>query len=304
MKNRILVVGSVAIDSVSTVCGKVEKALGGSAVYSSIAASLFSPVRLVGVAGTDFPEKYVRLLKNKKVDVSGLEIVPGKTFFWKGSYDKDFRNAVSHDTQLNVFETFNPKVSAGNANCEVLFLANIHPVIQLDVLGQMKNPLITACDTMNYWISREKKHLLRLLKKIDVLFVNEEEARQLSGQHNLIKAAKLIRAMGPEVLVIKKGDNGAMLFTGSGIFSMPAYPVVKVADPTGAGDTFAGGFMGFLASCGSGWRRTDSLKKAMAHGTVMSSFNVEKFSVSGTCGLKASDVRKRYAGYVGSLRIC
>lgn len=302
MKNTILVVGSVALDSVQTIHGRTQKALGGSAVHFSMSASQFAPVRIVGVVGSDFPVPFRRLLQRRNICLEGLQVMPGKTFHWKGRYDKDFKNAITIATHLNVFEHFKPRLNGGHAACGVLFLANIDPDLQMDVLKQMGRPRLVACDTMNYWITLKKKSLVRLLSRVNLFFVNEEEARQLTGEHNLITAAKLLAGMGPRAIVIKRGDSGSMLFYGGEVLAMPAQPVEKVVDPTGAGDTFAGGFMGYLAAAPD-WRNLDVLKRAMTYGTVMSSFSVEDFSVKRGARLSRSEIRARYGKYVKALSI-
>lgn len=302
MKNTILVVGSVALDSVQTIHGRTSRALGGSAVHFSVSASQFAPVRIVGVVGEDFPAPFRSLLKRRNICVEGVEVMPGRTFHWKGSYDKDFKNATTIATHLNVFEFFKPKLSPSHSECGVLFLANIDPDLQWEVLRQMDNARLVACDTMNYWITLKKNSLKKLLSRVNLFFVNEEEARQLTKEHNLIKAARLLARMGPQIIVIKKGDSGSMLFYDGEVLSLPAHPVEKVVDPTGAGDTFAGGFIGCLAAS-SDWRDFGVLKRAMAYGTVLSSFNVEDFSVRRTVKLSKSDINDRYKKYVKALSI-
>jgi len=302
MKNTILVVGSVALDSVETIHGRTTRALGGSAVHFSLSASQFTPVRVVGVVGEDFPTPFRKFLTRRNICLEGLEVLPGKTFHWKGKYDQDFKNAITIATELNVFEQFKPKLKGTHSKCGVLFLANIDPDLQYDVLNQMGRPRLVACDTMNYWISLKKKSLMKLLGKVDLLFVNEEEARQLTGEYNLIKAAKLVMKMGPKALVVKRGDSGAILFYGNQVLSVPAQPIEKVVDPTGAGDTFAGGFMGYLAAAPT-WRNFDVLKRAMSYGTVMSSFSVEDFSVKRVARLSKAEISSRYNKYVNALHI-
>ncbi|MBI4803046.1 MAG: sugar kinase [Elusimicrobia bacterium] len=302
MKNAILVVGSVALDSVQTIYGRTSRALGGSAVHFSMSASQFAPVKIVGVVGEDFPVPFRRLLQRRNICLKGMQVLPGKTFHWTGRYDRGLKNAVTIATHLNVFEYFKPKLAPPHSECGVLFLANIDPDLQRDVLSQMSGPRLTACDTMNYWISLKKKSLVKLLAKVNLLFVNEEEARQLTQEHNLLKAARRIAAMGPQITVIKRGDSGSMLFYGGEVIAMPARPIEKVVDPTGAGDTFAGGFIGYLAAC-PGWRNFRVLKRAMAYGTVLSSFSVEDFSVKRTGGLSKAEINDRYKKYVKSLLI-
>jgi sugar/nucleoside kinase (ribokinase family) len=302
MKNTILVVGSVALDSVSTIHGSTKRALGGSAVHFSLSASQFSPVKMLGVLGEDFPPQYRKFLKRRNICQQGLEIMPGKTFHWVGQYDRDYKNAETIATELNVFQQFKPKLNADHARCGVLFLANIDPDLQREVLEQMGKPRLVACDTMNYWISLKKPSLLKLLKKVDMLFVNEEEARQLTGEYNLIKAARLIMKMGPKGIIVKRGDAGAMLFFKDNVLSVPAHPIEKVVDPTGAGDTFAGGFMGYLASAPD-WKNFDVIRRAMSYGTVMSSFSVEDFSVKRVGGISKKEICSRYGKYVDALHI-
>ncbi len=303
MNKTILVVGSVALDSVETIHGSTKRALGGSAVHFSLSASQFSPVKIMGVVGQDFPEKYRGYLKRRNICLEGMEVMPGKTFHWVGRYDRDYKNAETIATELNVFEQFKPKLNGDHARCGVLFLANIDPDLQRQVLEQMGGqPRLVACDTMNYWISLKKPSLLKLLKKVDMLFVNEEEARQLTGEYNLIKAARLIMKMGPRGIVVKRGDAGAMLFFKDNVLSVPAHPIEKVVDPTGAGDTFAGGFMGYLAAAPD-WKNFNVIRRAMACGTVMSSFSVEDFSTKRVGGVTKKEINSRYDKYVGALHI-
>jgi len=302
MKNTILVVGSVALDSVQTIYGRTNRALGGSAVHFSMSASQFSPVRVVGVVGEDFPGPFRRLLKRRNICLKGIQVMPGKTFHWKGRYDRDFKNATTIATHLNVFEHFKPKLNCDHAECGVLFLANIDPDLQRAVLNQMVKPRLVACDTMNYWISLKKKSLVKLLAKVNMLFVNEEEARQLTREHNLITAARILTKMGPQAIVIKRGDSGSMLFYDGEVLAIPARPVEKVVDPTGAGDTFAGGFMGYLAASPE-WRNLEVLKRAMYYGTVLSSFSVEDFSVKRVGRLSKAEINGRYDKYIKALAV-
>lgn len=302
MDKTILVVGSVALDSVETIHGKTQRALGGSAVHFSLSASQFSPVKIVGCVGEDFPDKYRGYLKRRNVCLEGLEVMPGKTFHWVGRYDRDFKNAETIATHLNVFEHFKPKLNDGHRRCGVLFLANIDPDLQRQVLDQMGKPRLVAADTMNYWISLKKPSLLKLLKKVDMLFVNEEEARQLTGEYNLIKAARLIMKMGPRGIIVKRGDAGAMLFFKDNVLSVPAHPIEKVVDPTGAGDTFAGGFMGYLAAAPD-WKNFNVIRRAMSYGTVMSSFSVENFSTKRVGTISKPQICARFNKYVDALHI-
>ncbi|MBI5744212.1 MAG: sugar kinase [Elusimicrobia bacterium] len=302
MKNTILVVGSVALDSVETIHGKTSRALGGSAVHFSLSASQFTPVKIVGVVGQDFPEKFRGYLKRRNICLEGLEVMPGKTFHWVGRYDRDYKNAETIATHLNVFEHFKPKLNDDHKRCGVLFLANIDPDLQRQVLDQMGRPRLVAADTMNYWISLKKPSLLKLLKKVDMLFVNEEEARQLTGEYNLIKAARLIMKMGPRGIVVKRGDAGAMLFFKDNVLSVPAHPIEKVVDPTGAGDTFAGGFMGYLAAAPD-WKNFDVIRRAMSYGTVMSSFSVQDFSTKRVGTISKPQICSRFNDYVDNLHV-
>ena len=273
----LLVVGSVAFDSVKTPFGQVDDALGGSATYFSTSASYFTRVNLVAVVGSDFPDAHIAFLKSKGINLEGLQKVEGKTFRWKGEYGFALNEAKTLDTQLNVFQTFKPVIPASYCDSEIVFLANIDPDLQYDVLDQVKNPKWVACDTMNYWIEGKKSSLLRILKRVDLLMINDGEARQLAGEPNLVNAAARIMKMGPGTLIIKRGEYGALMFNGKSVFAVPAFPLEKIYDPTGAGDTFAGGVMGFLS------RRQkfseEDLRKAIIYGSVMASYNVEAFSL-------------------------
>jgi len=293
----ILVVGSIALDSISSPAGRVTDALGGSATYFSYAASFYAPVRLVGVVGEDFPAAHPRLLKKRGIDLAGLETQPGRTFRWKGSYCKDLNSAETLSTCLNVFERFKPKIPLRFAASPYIFLANIDPELQLEVLNQMRFPKLTACDTMNLWIKIKRAPLLKLLKKIDIFVLNDAEARQLTGIDNLIKAGRQILRMGPRICLIKKGEHGAILFSRNEIFAVPAYPLEQVFDPTGAGDTFAGGFFGYLAKNRGGLSH-DTLKKAVINGTVMASFTVENFSLNRLTRLTPTALASRIKSYI------
>jgi len=237
----LLVVGSVAFDSVKTPFGKADDVLGGSATYFSTAASYFTDVSVVAVVGSDFPEKHLTFLKSRKIDIEGIEQTEGKTFRWKGEYGYDLNEARTLDTQLNVFQSFKPKLPESYKNKNVVFLANIDPDLQREVLEQVEKPSLVACDTMNFWIEGKKDSLLKTLKMVDILLINDGEARELSGEPNLVKAASIIHSMGPKTLIIKQGEYGALMFKDGKIFSAPAYPLESVFDPTGAGDSFAGG---------------------------------------------------------------
>ena len=296
-KPSVLVVGSVALDDVDGPFGPHPDVLGGSASFFAVAASYFAPdrVRLVAVVGDDFPEEHVQLLCNKRIDTTGLERVAGKTFHWKGKYSDDLSSRETLDTQLGVFADFSPRLTAVHQECSLVFLGNIHPSLQESVLDQVKAPRLVALDTMNFWIEGARDALVKVLGRIDVIVVNDEEARQLSGVHNLVKAAAEISEMGPKGVVIKRGDAGAILFWDGGIFAVPALPLQQVKDPTGAGDTFAGGFMGYLASAGGIDERT--IRQAVVHGSVMASFCVEEFSLGGLTGLTTDRIRKRYDAF-------
>lgn len=300
--NPILAVGSVALDSVQTPEGESKDALGGSAVYFSLAARQFTSVKIVGVVGEDFPEEHRSMLSGLDIDVSGLRSVPGHTFRWEGRFDKKFDQAQTLATHLNVFEKFRPVLDEGQSACPVLFLGNIDPELQLDVLGQMKNAHLVAADTMNFWISSKKPALQELLGKVDVLFINEEEAAQLTGETNNVRAARRLGECGPSVVVVKKGEHGALLLAGGDVYPFPAFPVESVKDPTGAGDSFAGGFMGYLSSC-MDLGDVYALKRAVAYGAVTASFNVESFSTGRLEKLDRKTLDARQRAYIDLLSI-
>lgn len=291
----ILVVGSVAIDSVETPFGVGENVLGGSATYFSTSASFFTDVNLVGVVGDDFPREHIDFLKSRNIDLRGLVQESGKTFHWKGRYDFNLNEAQTLDTQLNVFQTFRPQIPAEYADTEYLILANIDPDLQLEVLAQVKKPRVIACDTMNFWISSKPEVLKKVISKVDFFIINEGEARQLTGEVNLIKAARAILGMGAKNLIIKRGEYGVLLFSNESIFAAPAYPLETVFDPTGAGDTFAGGFMGYLANTGN--LSEEGVRQAIIYGSVMASFNVEDFSLDRLRTLKYSEIEERYKSF-------
>jgi sugar/nucleoside kinase (ribokinase family) len=288
----LLVVGTVALDSVKTPFGNAENALGGSATYFSTSASYFTDVRLVAVIGEDFPKEHVQFLKSKNIDTRGLQHEKGKTFHWKGEYGYDLNEARTLATDLNVLATFKPDIIDDYRDSDVVFLANIDPEIQLDVLRQVKKPKLVACDTMNYWISSKPEALKRTLKEVNILTINEAEIRQLAGEASLVKAAKKVQAMGPETLVVKQGSYGALMFNGGSAFSAPAYPLETVFDPTGAGDTFAGGFMGYLANTLN--FSEESMRQAVIFGSVMASLNVEAFSLDRLRSLDYKEIEGRY----------
>ncbi|OGQ01456.1 MAG: sugar kinase [Deltaproteobacteria bacterium RBG_19FT_COMBO_58_16] len=291
----ILVVGSVAFDSVETPFGKAEEVLGGSATYFSTSASYFSDVRLVAVVGEDFPDEHITKLQGHGVDTAGLQKVPGKTFRWKGRYDYDLNQAHTLETHLNVFSTFKPEIPEDYKTSPFVFLANIDPELQLEVLKQVNKPKFVACDTMNFWIEGKPDALKKLLKHVDLFVINEGEAREFSGEASLVKAAKMILAEGPGVLIIKRGEYGALMFNGTSIFSAPAYPLENIFDPTGAGDSFAGGLMGYLANTGD--VSEENLRKAIIFGSVMASFNVEAFSLDRLSSLGKEDIKARFSEF-------
>ncbi len=288
----VLVVGSVALDSIETPFGKAERVLGGSAVYFGASASLFTKVRVVAVVGDDYPTDQLDFLKERGVDFSGVETAEGESFFWAGKYSDDLSSRETLETRLGVFGDFHPQIPESFQDSDVVFLGNIDPVLQLQVLDQVKNPKLVAADTMNYWIDGDRDTLLELVKRIDILFLNDEEARQLSGESNLTKAARWLRNSGPDIVVIKKGEHGAILFAPDGMFFIPGYPLEEIFDPTGAGDCFAGGFIGYLDWVGRGINPED-LRRAMVYGSTMGSYAVEAFSVDRFKTLTPTDVSDR-----------
>jgi sugar/nucleoside kinase (ribokinase family) len=292
----LLVVGSVAIDSVETPFGKRQNILGGSATYFSVSASYFTDVNLVAVVGRDFPKRHIQQLKNKKVCTRGLEIKEGRTFEWKGRYDYDLNTAHTIYTRLNVFENFSPKIPETYKRTPYIFLANIDPDLQLDVLKNVYSPRLVACDSMNFWIANKLKSLKRLLRKVDILVINNSEARLLSGEGNILKATKYIFSLGPQRIIIKRGDSGAILLTKQGgCFSTPAYLMESVKDPTGAGDSFAGGFMGYLGKVNS--LSENIMRRAVIYGTIMASFCVQDFGPNRLLRLTPFDIRERFNAY-------
>ena len=291
----ILVVGSVAFDTVKTPFGQVEEVLGGSATYFSTAASFFTDVRLVAVVGEDFPEHHLAFLRERKVDLRGLQRVPGKTFRWVGEYGFDLNQAHTLDTQLNVFANFAPDVPEEYRGSDVVFLANIDPDLQREVLHQVRRPALTAADTMNYWIANKAESLRQTLGLVDAILINDAEVRQLAGEANLVQAAQKILTWGPKSLVIKRGEYGALMISKAGWFAAPALPLEVVQDPTGAGDCFAGGFVGYLANT---MNFDDAgVRKAMIMGSVMASFNVEAFSLDRLRTLTYGEIEARYRAF-------
>ncbi len=291
----ILVVGSVAFDSVETPFGKADDVLGGSATYFSTSASYFTDVSLVAVVGEDFPDEHVAVLEDRGVDLGGLTRVPGETFRWKGRYDFDLNQAHTLETHLNVFSDFDPVIPESYREAEFLFLANIDPELQLKVLEQVKNPKFVACDTMNFWIESKPEVLSELFKKVDLVVINEGEAREFAGEASLVKAAAKIMNGGPKILIVKRGEYGALMFNGSSIFSAPAYPLEDIFDPTGAGDTFAGGLMGYIANAGE--FTEESLRQAIIFGSTMASFNVEAFSLDRLKALTRQEINARFGEF-------
>jgi sugar/nucleoside kinase (ribokinase family) len=291
----LLAVGSIALDSVETPFGRREEVLGGSATYFSTSASFFGPVRLVATVGEDFPEAHVRFLASRGVDLAGLERRPGRTFRWKGRYEFDLNTAHTLDTQLNVFADFRPELPQAYRDSEYVFLGNIDPDLQRQVLDQVRAPRFVACDTMNFWITSKRDALLRTLQRVDMLLVNDAEARQLAGEHNVVKAARRILSCGPRAVVVKRGEYGALLFSGDHVFAASAYPLAALFDPTGAGDSFAGGFMGYLARA----RRHDPavMRRAIVLGSVLASFAVEQFSLERLKTLTHEEIRARFAEF-------
>lgn len=293
----LLVVGSVAFDALECPHGKVDRTVGGAATYFAVAASFFTKVNLVAVVGEDFTEKDAEIFKGRHIDTRGLECVPGKSFFWSGKYSLNLNERVTLATELNVFAEFNPKLPEAYRKSDSIFLANIDPTLQRAVLSQVKGrPRIVALDTMNYWIERTPDALREVLKHTQVLMINDSETRQLSSEHNLLRAARHIFKMGPKTLVIKLGEHGAMMVDEKGVFCVPAFPLEEPQDPTGAGDSFAGGFMGYLASR----RRLDdaTLRRAMIYGSVLGSFAVERFGLDRLRTLRRREIDARARHFV------
>jgi len=290
----LLVVGSVALDTIETPFGKADDALGGSATFISAAASFFQKdISLVGVVGSDFPKEHIQFLAEKGINLDGLQVIEGgKTFRWSGRYHFDLNTRDTLDTQLNVFENFNPVIPEAARNADYVCLGNIHPALQVQVLDQVKNPKLVIADTMNFWISGAYDQLVKTLARVDLLSINDSEARELAKEHNLVKAARKIIEMGPHTLIIKKGEHGALLFTSDSVFSAPAYPLEDIFDPTGAGDTFMGGLAGYLAKHDK--LDLEHLKRAVVYGSTLASFSVEKFSLERLQNLTLKEVEHRY----------
>lgn len=304
--STILAVGSLAFDTIDTPSGRAESVLGGSVNYFSVAASFYSQVQIVGVVGDDFPQDHLKWLQKRKIDISGVKVVSGKTFHWVGSYDYNLNEAKTLSTALNVFEHFNPKLNNSQRKATYLFLANIDPVLQKSVLDQVESPNLIACDSMNFWITGKPEELRKTLQNVDILSLNEGEAYLLSDCRNILTAAAKIRELGPRVVIIKRGEYGAMLFTKSGLFLAPAFPLPRVIDPTGAGDSFAGAFLGFLAEAGvhrnleqdnpHQWEHL--LRRAVLAGCVMASFTVEDFGLQRLATLSITELIQRQTALI------
>jgi len=291
----ILVVGTVALDTVQTPFGEADNVLGGSAAYSALSASFFGKVKLVAVVGKDFPERFIGSLRAKGIDTEGLQIKKGKTFRWSGRYSYDLSNPETLKTELNLLSGFNPRIPDNYRDERFIFLANIDPHVQLKVLEQLKAPELVVSDTMNYWIEHQRKALRQVIKKTDILALNDAEARELSQEANLIKAAKALLGFGPRLVIIKRGEYGCSLFSRTFSFYVPAYLLESTLDPTGAGDTFAGGFLGYLAACPR--INESSFKKAVAFGSIMASYTVEDFSLNRLFKLKKRDIEARFKDF-------
>ncbi len=288
----ILAVGSVALDSVKTPFGMEDEVLGGSATYFSIAASYFTDVSVVAVVGEDFPQQHIAFLQKLGIDAAGLERRPGKTFRWRGEYGTDLNTAKTLETHLNVFADFSPRLLAEQRKTEYLFLGNIDPDLQRSVLAQMERPKLIACDTMNYWIDHKPDSLNKLLGLVDILMINDAETRQLARDPNLIRAARHVLACGPKTIIVKRGEHGALMIDRKSIFGAPAFPLEEVVDPTGAGDSFAGGFFGYLAATGGS--DAAALRKAVVFGSVMASFNVSEFGPRRLASLTYAEIEARF----------
>ncbi len=297
----VLVVGSVALDSIETPFGGVQDVLGGSASYFSLAASLFTDVKIVAVVGEDFPEEYIGLFKSKGMELKGIQKASGKTFRWHGKYGYDLGEPDSLGTYLNVFENFDPVIPEDYRDAEYVFLANINPELQLHVLKQVEKPNLVACDTMNYWIEKKPKELREVLRNVNLLIINDAEARELAQEPVIIKAARTILEMGPEILIVKRGEYGALMFSKEGIFWAPSYPLEAVVDPTGAGDTFAGGFLGSMANDDT--YGSAGLKKAVIYGSVLASFTVEDFGVKRLTDLQHGEIEARFTAFLKLSRL-
>ena len=297
---NVLVVGSMAFDSIETPHGRADRILGGSAAYFSLAAAFFAPVRIVGVVGEDFPDEHLTALSRSGVDLEGLQRAPGKTFYWHGRYHEDLNVRDTLEVQLNVLEEFVPRLPAGYEDTEYAFLGNMHPAAQLEVLARLKQPRLVALDTMDHWIHETPEDLRKVLGRVETVVINDSEARMLSGQHNIVRAARAILKMGPRVVLIKRGEYGVFQFSDTATFVVPAYPLEEVLDPTGAGDSFAGGFMGCLAAADAGGE--DALRRAIVYGNVTASFTVEDFGPRRLIALDRDEIEERYRRFVDLTR--
>jgi sugar/nucleoside kinase (ribokinase family) len=291
-----LIVGSLAFDDLEMPSGNFDNVLGGAATYSSLAASLLNPARIVGIIGADFDESHIKMMQARGIDTAGVERVAGKTFRWRGRYAADLMSRTTLDTQLNVFADFRPKIPAAYRKSAFVLLGNIHPALQLEVLEQIEKPRLTLADTMNFWISGEPKLLAEMMRRIDLLIINEEEARDLSGIHNISRAATDILKRGPSRLIIKRGEYGALLFDSGGTFFVPGYPLEEVLDPTGAGDTFAGGLLGYLARRGD--PSPNAVRRGMFFASALASFCVEEIGTRRLMAVSKADLQKRVEAFV------
>jgi sugar/nucleoside kinase (ribokinase family) len=287
----IIVLGTVATDTLKTPFGLRRNILGGSAVHFSMSARLFAPVNIVAAIGNDFPSGYIRFLKKKKIVLDGVTVQRGESFHWEGEYQGDMNTAITRKTVLGVLADFKPVINPAQRNIKYVFLANIDPRTQGDFLNELRAPRLVAMDTMNFWINTERQALLRMLKRVDIFVANDQEVRGLTGENNLVRAAERLSRLGPKMVLVKKGEHGVLFYSPEFTLALPAYPAKKVVDPTGAGDTFAGGFMGYLAKTG----RQDALtvKRALAYGTIAASFNIEDFGLARTASLRMADLNAR-----------
>lgn len=291
----LVVLGTVALDTVKTPKGKRRNMLGGSAAHFAMAARFFTPVNLVAVVGKDFPLSHIDFLRRKGLILTSLKKESGRTFRWEGEYKGDMNAALTLNTELGVLSAFHPELSDEQKQMKYIFLANLDPDIQNRLLDSIHSPKLAALDSMNYWIKHKRRSLLRLLKRVDIFVANDAEARELSGKHSLLDAARKLRGFGPKMILIKKGEHGVLFYADNFCFSLPAYPVTKLVDPTGAGDSFAGGFIGYLTKLNSINKK--AIKKAVAYGTVIASFNVEGFGLERTAGLTLKEINQRFHSY-------
>ncbi len=292
----VLVVGSVALDTVKTPFGEARDVLGGSATFFGVSASFFSRVNLVAVVGTDFPEQHIQFLASRDIDTRGLRRVEGETFRWEGYYEYDLNEAHTMDTRLNVFSDFEPEIPDEYKKSEFVFLANIDPELQLKVLEQVEGPQLVICDTMNFWIENKREELKRTMARVDVMMLNEAEARELAEEPNLVAAARKIMDLGPQRVIIKKGEHGVLMFCEDGFFTLPGFPLESVFDPTGAGDSFGGGFVGSLA--GAGGLDEPAIRRSVVYGSVLASYNVESFSCERLKDLTMEEIERRYEDFL------